>query len=186
MISLPDRERRNQEIDRLVLLSQDGSSEAFAKIYDALAVPIYRYMYYRVHAGDAEDLTEMVFLKAWERLSQYRKTQFSFSAWLFKIARNLVIDYYRMHTFSAELDHSFPDTRRENNPSSHVEDILTQQTLKNALAKLKESYKQVIILKFLNDLSNREISEIMGRSEGTVRILQFRALKALKKILSVT
>ena len=153
MTLLPDRERRNQEIDRLVLLSQEGSAEAFARIYDALAVPIYRYIYYRVHLGDTEDLTEMVFLKAWERLSQYRKTQYSFSAWLFKIARNLVIDYYRMNTFSAELDQSFPDTRREANPVSHVEEALTQQTLKIALAKLKESYQQAKYLQqelFLN------------------------------------
>lgn len=185
MALFQDRERRNQEIDRLVVLSQQGDTEAFAQIYDMLVVPIYRYIYYRVHAGDAEDLTEMVFLKAWENLLQYQKTQYSFSAWLFKIARNLVVDYYRAHTFSEELDPSLPDTRREADPEAYVENVLDQQTLKTALSRLKESYQQVIILKFINDLPNSEIARIMGRSEGTVRILQFRALAALKRILEV-
>lgn len=178
-----DRGHRNEAIDRLVEKSQKGDTEAFAQLYDIFVLPVYRYIYYRVDESDVEDLTETVFLKAWEHMTQYRKTHVSFAAWLFKIARNLVIDHYRARNMSDPLDHEVPDERTYMNPIFLTENKLHNATLKTALGRLQESYQQVILLKFMNDLSNSEISEIMGRTEGNVRVLQFRALQALKEIL---
>jgi RNA polymerase sigma-70 factor (ECF subfamily) len=180
---LGDREKRNKDIDRLVLLSQHGDTECFAKLYDIFIVPVYRYIYYRVGKEDAEDLTELVFLKIWERLSQYRKQQCSFAAWLFKVARNVVIDHYRSQTSYVELDDSIPDGNQDIDPLRQAELSFSKETLQIALSRIKELYQQVIVLKFINDFSNAEIAHILGRKEGNIRVLQFRALQSLKDVL---
>src|SRR3989338_10018248 len=86
---------RDQEIERLVLKIQQGDHDAFATLYDIFIDPIYRYVYYRVNQNDAEDLTEVVFLKVWENILQYKKQKSTFAAWIFRIAHNLVVDHYR-------------------------------------------------------------------------------------------
>lgn len=181
---MTDRDRRNIEVDRLVSLSQRGDREAFAKLYDTFVVSVYRHIYFRVNVEDAEDLTEMVFLKAWEYLPKYQKQpQASFSAWLFTIVRNLLVDYYRMNVSHDSLDDHVADDRLDSDPTHPLKCVLDQKTLKLALQQLKDRYQQVIILKFINDLSNEEIAHTLGRSVGNIRVLQFRALKELKSIL---
>ena len=174
-----------EEIERLVILVQKGDQDAFAKIYDLFIDPIYRYIFYRVKDEEAEDLVETVFLKAWENIRQYKPGNKSFSAWIFRIAHNLVIDHYRANSNSTnvELDDNLPDHKREHNPIRSTENILHQRSLKKALACLSKKYQEVIIYKFINEFSNEEIAKIMKKSEGSIRILQFRALKALKKEL---
>jgi len=184
---MPKEEMKNnkEEIESLVVLAQDGDTDSFSKIYDFFIDQIYRYVFYRVKNDDAEDLVENVFLKAWENIRQYKPKQKSFSAWLFRIAHNLVIDHYRA-TKDKEmevLDEMMPDYTREHNPIRVVEDKFDNAALKIALSKLKKQYQDVIIYKFINEFSNPEIAELVGKSEGSLRILQFRALKALKKEL---
>ena len=177
---------RGEEVEKLVELVQDGDHEAFSRIYDIFIDPIYRYVYYRVNSADAEDLVETVFLKVWENIRQYKPKKKSFSAWVFRIAHNLVVDYYRAakdRNFE-ELDMQIADQDRQHNPIKTVQNILDNQTLKIALRKLKKPYRDLVVYKFINELSNREIAEILGKSEGSLRILQFRALKALKKELA--
>src|SRR3989338_3734654 len=174
---------RGEEVEKLVKLVQDGDHQAFSRLYDIFIDPIYRYVYYRVNSADAEDLVETVFLKVWENIRQYKPKKKSFSAWVFRIAHNLVVDYYRAakdRNFE-ELDMQIADQDRQHNPIKTVQNILDNQTLKIALRKLKKPYRDLVVYKFINELSNREIAEILGKSEGSLRILQFRALKALKK-----
>jgi RNA polymerase sigma-70 factor (ECF subfamily) len=177
---------KNSEMELLVMRVQDGDQQSFAKIYDSLIDQVYRYVFYRVKEEDAEDVVENVFLRVWENIRKYRvKEGKSFSAWVFRIAHNLVVDYYRMAKDKEfdELDLNMADDKRIHNPINSVENSINNKFLKMALAKLKSPYRDVIIYKFINELSNKEISEILGKNEGGLRVLQFRALAALKKEL---
>jgi len=175
-------EEDKKEVEELVSRAQKGDSDAFALIYDKFVDPIYRYIYFRVPKGEAEDLTEQVFLKSWEKIKQYQSGQKGFSAWIYRIAHNLVVDTYRFKKDKevVELTPNVAEYRREHNPIKVTENNLHSDKLKVAISKLKKNYKQIIILKFINELSNEEIAGVLNKSEGSVRILQFRALKALK------
>lgn len=167
----------------LVEMAQKGDTEAFGKIYDILVKPIYRYIFCRVEQQIAEDLTEETFLKAWQNLSKYKQGKHPFSSWVFKIAHNLVCDYYRKHEISTEVDETLPDDKLDSSPSYQLNVKLNELKLKNALQKLPENYQQVIVLKYINEQENAEIAKIIGKTEGAVRTLQFRALEKLRGIL---
>lgn len=180
-----DSKISDEEVESLVIKSQQGDADAFAIIYDTYVTPIYRYIFYKVKKEDVEDLVEQLFLKAWENIRKYKKRkQTTFKSWLFRIAHNLVVDHYRLTREHSSLDPRLSDTKRESNPVTQASESLNNDHLKKAIRKLKPNYQQIIILKFLNELSNEEISKVLKKSEGSVRILQFRALKALKIILS--
>jgi len=170
-----------RDIEQLVIRSQKGDSEAFSKLYDEYFTPIYRYIFFKVQKSEAEDILETLFLKAWENIKSYKKRKnVNFKSWLFRIAHNLVIDHYRLSRTHQELDPRLSDPKKEANPLERVQRSLNNESLQFALGKLKKKYRDVVILKFINELSNEEISRVLKKSEGSVRILQFRALRALK------
>ena len=175
------------EIQLLVASAQTGDSEAFGAIYDALVDPIYRYIFYRIGSReDAEDITEQVFLRAWERISSYRPTGgHPFSAWLYRIAHNQVVDMYRQRARSqtSELPEDLAEESADASPIIATERALSQSQLSRVIRQLPEQYQQVIVLRFVNDLSYTEISAVLDKPEGTVRVLQFRALKRLRELL---
>lgn len=173
-----------KEIELLVKKAQDGDTMAFSQLYDAYFTQIYRYVYYRVNKDDVDDLVAQVFMKAWDNLDKYKPTKgASFGAWVFRIAHNLVVDQYRTHRSISEIPADLADERNEVDPRHHTQLKLDQVQLKAALQGLKEVHRQVIVLKYINGFSNQEIAKVLKRKEGNVRILQFRALKELKKIL---
>lgn len=175
----------DEQIEELVQKSQKGDADAFGQIYDTFITPIYRYVYYKVKNEDVEDIVETLFLKAWENINKYTKRKnTTFRSWIFRIAHNLVVDHYRLTREHASLDPRLSDTKRESNPITVTTQSLNNQHLKKALSKIKKNYQQIILLKYINELSNEEISKILKKSEGSVRILQFRALKSLKQILT--
>jgi len=179
------QELDEKQLEALVVKSQKGDSEAFAELYDVFVNPIYRYIFYKVDKKDVEDLTEMLFMKAWENIGKYRKQKNkSFKAWIFRIAHNLVVDHYRLTREHSSLDPRLRDTKRDHDPIEKAEDALNSDNLKSAIGKLKKNYQQIIILKFINELDNDEICKIMKKSEGSVRILQFRALRSLRNIMN--
>ena len=172
------------EINELVIKAQAGDTAAFAKLYDIFIQPIYRYVFFKVKKNDALDLTEAVFLKVWENLRSYNKLKGAFSSWIFKIAHNTVVDHYRASREHVDLDAVvLPDESREADPKFLTENRLNQALLNKALGKLKKKYQDILLLHYVNGLDNREISRIMRRSEGSLRILKFRALQSLKKIM---
>lgn len=177
----PDKEK----VEELVLRAQRGDTDAFGELYDLYVDNIYRYIYFRVDREEALDMTENVFLKVWENLKLYRKVSNKyFSSWLYRIAHNIVIDYYRMRRKTVDITEiNLPDEKRMNDPVVLTEQSMSQDVLKAAIGKLNKKYRQVILLKYINGLDNREIAGIMRRSEGNLRILKFRALKALRRIL---
>lgn len=179
----------NQKMDDnqiliLVEKAQKGDKDAFGQLYDQYADALYKYIYFRVPQSEAEDLLETIFLRVWENIHQYNKEKASFKSWIFRISHNLIVDFYRLQKSVDELTDIYKDERVERNPVYLTENVLNSGILYKAFKKLKKAYSQYLILRFVNDLSNGEISTIMKKSEGSLRIIQFRALRALKKILA--
>ncbi|MBN2306796.1 sigma-70 family RNA polymerase sigma factor [Candidatus Peregrinibacteria bacterium] len=172
-----------KELGPLVILAKQGDTEAFGKIYDILVKPVYRYIYYRVDKHIAEDLTEETFLKVWQNLTKYKAGKHPFSAWVFKIAHNLICDHYRKNEASFEMDENIADTKLDASPSHQINIKLNEVRLKRAIKQLPENYQQIIVLKYINEEENAVIAKVIGKSEGAVRTLQFRALEKLRGLL---
>jgi len=172
-----------KDLGPLVELAQKGDTEAFGKIYDELVKPVYRYIFYRVDKNIAEDLTEETFLKVWKNLKKYKKGKYPFSAWVFRIAHNLVVDYYRKNETVSEINEEYADEKAHASPSYTINLKFNELKLRNAINKLPENYQQVILLKYINEEDNGTIAKVIGKSEGAVRTLQFRALEKLRIIL---
>jgi RNA polymerase sigma-70 factor (ECF subfamily) len=145
----------------LVSQAIDGDADAFGVLYLDHLDAIYRYIYYRVADEQlAEDLTEEVFVRAWTALPKYEPQGYRFTSWLYRIARNLVVDHYRL-------------------PEDQLADHQDYESLANAIKQLGDDEQQVIVLRFMEGLSHREVAEVIGKSEGASRVIQHRALEAL-------
>lgn len=171
------------EVQVLVDRTKSGDRDAFALLYERYVDQIYRYIYFRVDAADAEDLTETVFVKAWEKMQSYKNNGNTFSSWLFRIAHNLVIDHYRLNHSIEAITDEYQEYRSEYHPGVVTERVLESDLLKKGLKHLKDDYRQFLILKYISDLSNKDIAKLLDKSEGSLRILQYRALRALRTIL---
>jgi RNA polymerase sigma-70 factor (ECF subfamily) len=171
------------EVVKLVERSANGDINAFGKLYDIYLSSIYRYIYY--HVKDrmaAEDLTHEIFIKAWEAIGKYEWRGQPFSSWLFRIARNHTIDFYRAAKRDANLKERLSVADRD--PESEAEEAFAQKELLSAVSSLPPQQKEVIMLKFIVGLDNQQVSLIMGKSQGAIRIMQMRALDALHQKLS--
>ena len=177
---------RRDEIEALVVLSQNGDKAAFSEIYEIMVDPIYKYIFYRVSDDDVEDLLANVFVKVWQGIGKYKTKQGKFfTAWVFRIAHNIVIDYYKRNSLRdiVELDETLTADGEKVNPSFLANRGLDAGLVRKAIASLKKAYRDVVVYKFISGFSNSEISEILGKSEGSIRVLQFRALAALREKL---
>lgn len=167
----------------LVDRSVKGDREAFGGLYDIFIDDLYRYFYHHVGSPhDAEDLASRTFLRAWRAMPNFKWRGRPFAAWLFTLARNQLIDFYRERRApTSQLDESRAD------PSPGPETMAIAgaeaEAASAALAKLTEEQRQVLVLKFYLDRDNAEIAQIMNKREGTVRALQMRALQALRRQL---
>ncbi|MBN1666246.1 MAG: sigma-70 family RNA polymerase sigma factor [Anaerolineales bacterium] len=170
---------------RLVQLAQAGVPQAFGGLYDRYAAELYRFLYAHCHNQlDAEDMNAEVFLRAWDDLPRYRERGHPFSAYLYRIARNLLVDYYRRSGRQVEWAQVSPETLAvQPNPDHHLEAERQSQRLLQAMQALKPDYRSVLILRFINQLSPAEAARVMERSQGALRVLQHRALKALREEL---
>jgi RNA polymerase sigma-70 factor (ECF subfamily) len=171
----------------LIDRAKSGDVEAFGELYERYAADIFRFLASQMSSQlDAEDLTEDVFMRAWRYLPRYKDQGHPFSAYLYRIARNAVAEFYRKakKTSSVSVDNVvLTDEKQTSNPKQMLSTTQEHQALYEALGELREDYRQVLILRFINGLSPGEIAEAMGKSEGAVRVLQHRALKALRKVL---
>lgn len=172
-----------KQLDECVLKAQQGNTDSFAQIYDQFVDKIYKYVFFRVGREDALDLTESVFLKVWENIKSYKTGKQYVSSWIYRIAHNAVVDHYRMSKQTVELTSNVPDMNKDSDPIVLTARKMNRESLSKAISKLKRKYQQVIVLKYVNELDNKEIARIMNKTEGSMRILKFRALKALKQIL---
>lgn len=171
---------------QLVRQAKTGDSEAFGSLYDAYLERIYRFVYFRVEDQQtAEDITSQVFLKAWENLGRFHIGGAPFLAWLYTIAHNAVIDYYRTRKVTAALDDvRLSDPGHAEFVENGIDSAVEMDSIKIALQTLTDDQRQVLLLKFIDEMSNEEIARHLGKREGAIRALQMRGLKALAKRLA--
>ena len=172
--------------DQLIKLAKDGEAEAFGELYERHVNAVYRFLYARLdNSMDAEDFTEEVFIRAWNSVPRYHERGVPFLAFLLIIARNVLIDHYRRNGRSPQQvtieDIQLRDTNPE--PGEVTARNLKHDEIRQALTKLREDYQEVLVLRFLNDLSPNETAKVMNRSTGAVRVLQHRAIVALRKTM---
>ncbi len=164
---------------RLIQQAKSGDTNAFVKLYDAYVERIYRYVYFQA-ADDqvAEGITFQIFFSAWKQLGGYNGLGSSFGSWLYLIARDQIITYYRTHKKSASSEYDFLISKAHNF-GKEVEGIHNPQALRKALQTLTKEEQQILILKFIVDVPNKYVGRLMNQYGGNVRVLQFRALLLL-------
>jgi len=173
-------------IERLVAEARDGDPWAFGLIFDHYHDRVYRFIASRVQRpSDAEDLTQHVFVKALEALPRYEPRGIPFGGWLFRLARNAVIDHVRTRHEHAELETVVGWAHGDSGPDEIAVVRQELDAVGAALAWLTDDQREAIALRFFGGLSAREAAEAMGKQEGTVRGLQFRAIAALRRELGI-
>ena len=174
-------ERSNDDIP-LVLRAIRRDQDAFGELYDRHVVRVYRHIYYMVgNAAEAEDLTAQTFLRAWEAIERYQVRGAPFVSWLLRIAHNLGVSYLRSKRESSELHDGIVDTKERRDPEWSYQQTAEEELVREAILKLREEQRQVIILRFIEDLDYKEVAEIIGKSVAAIRVIQHRALNSLRK-----
>ena len=171
--------------DQYVKKAIKGDELAFGELYSAYSDSIYRFVYLRVEDQQtAEDIAANVFLKAWEKLEAYEQRGVPFRAWLFRIARNAVIDHYRTRKEVAPLE-AIVNTFDENaqSVSENVGTRLEAQKIMKSMEQLTDDQRNVLTLKLVHGLNTQEVAKALGKRQGAVRALQMRGLQALAKLL---
>lgn len=167
----------------LIHRARDGSREAFGILYERHRATIARYVAARIRdSADSEDLTEAIFESAWRAMGRYREQGVPFLAWLYRLAHNRVVDHYRALrptvTLIPEVHESVED------PSAPLDGNIDSADLLKALHELTGDQREVIVLRFIQGMSGREVAQAMDKREDAVRALQFRALATLRRILA--
>jgi len=171
------------EIAGLVERAADGDFEAFGDLYHIHIERIYRYVFYQVKDKmTAEDITEEIFVKAWKAINTCKGKEQTFSSWLYRIAHNHVIDNLRRLQKRQSIE--IEKVVKIDDLETEIEGELERQELLRVIACLPQNQRQVIILKFIEGLDNCEIGQVMGKSQGAIRVLQMRALATLRRELS--
>ena len=177
------------ELINLVERAAGGDFEAFGELYSIYLDRIYRYVFYQVKDKMlAEDITEDVFVKAWKAIDSCKGRSQTFSAWLYRIAHNHLINTLRSLQKCVPIETQttieVASAEADSNPVLEVERKLERKELLEVIDCLPQNQRQLVILKFIEDLDNREIEQIMGKSQGAIRVLQMRALAALRQKLN--
>lgn len=173
--------------ENAVRLASQGNAEAFTYIYEQNVTRIYNYIYYRIGSeADAEDLTARVFHRAFGHINSYVEKGVPFSAWLYRIAHNLTANWHRDNHRRKEvsLEEQYEIPLHEDMPELTLEKSQEKETLLKAIRRLPPARQQLILLKFLEDLSNGEIAVIMKRTEGAIKSLYHRSLISLREELN--
>ncbi len=177
-------------VHELVDLAIEGDASAFGAIYDQFADPVFRYFRHHLSGKtteDAEDLTSRTFLQAWRAIGKFHWRGKPFEAWLFRLAHNQLIDFYRdkrVERGAAPLDEAIAvSVDQAAGPEAQMLSSDQAARTQEALDQLTFEQREVIVLKFFLDQETREIAAITGKREGTVRAMQMRALQALRRQL---
>lgn len=164
-------------------IQRDGDS--FGLLYDHYQPQIYRFILIKVgKKEDAEDLTHQVFLNAWQNIDGYRIKGFPLSSWLYSIARNQIIDFYRGRKSVQSLENIDPESlAEESREADNLSEKMELDKVMSAIRHLKFDYQDVLIMRFVEDLSLKEAAAALKRSEGAVKLIQHRAIEQLKLLL---
>ena len=170
--------------EAVIKRASEGDTEAFSFIYERYVSRIYSYIFYRIGSeADAEDITSRVFYRAFGHIGNYVDKGVPFSAWLYRIAHNLIANWHRDSHRRKEvpLEDQMELPARADHPERALEKSQEMELLLRGIRRLSPERQQLLILKFVEDYSNAEIGEIMGKSEGAIKSLYHRALIALRE-----
>lgn len=172
--------------NNLIKLAQKGDKSAFGKLYSHYLPKIYRFVLLKVSSkGEAEDLTHEVFLNVWQNINSFVPKGFPFSSWVYRIAKNEVIDFYRTNKNNLRLEQveenflKIPETQ-----TREINQALDMEKIKSLISLLKTDQQDVLIMRFVEGLSHQEIAAALNKNEGAVRIIQFRAIQNLKELIN--
>ncbi|WFB08085.1 sigma-70 family RNA polymerase sigma factor [Streptomyces sp. LX-29] len=182
----PSADSDSRRMMDLVERAQAGEAEAFGRLYDQYADTVYRYIYYRVGGrATAEDLTSETFLRALRRIGTFTWQGRDFGAWLVTIARNLVADHFKSSRFRLEVTtgEMLDANEVERSPEDSVLESLSNAALLQAVRKLNPQQQECVTLRFLQGLSVAETARVMGKNEGAIKTLQYRAVRTLARLL---
>jgi RNA polymerase sigma-70 factor, ECF subfamily len=172
-----------------VSLASQGDADAFSHLYEQNIGRIYNYVFFRIGSeADAEDITARVFHRAFNHIGRYVEKGVPFSAWLYRIAHNLIANWHRDNHRKKEvsLEDQLDFPHQGDLPEKTLEQRQETERLLKAIRRLSPDRQQLILLKYLEDLPNAEIAIIMSRTEGAIKSLYHRALIALREELSET
>jgi RNA polymerase sigma-70 factor, ECF subfamily len=173
-------------VTALVDAAKEGDTEAFGQLYDRYLDTIFRYVYYRVGSKQlAEDLTSETFLRALRRIGTFTWQGRDFGAWLVTIARNLVADHFKSGRFRLEVTTGelLDADQVQDGPEGLVMESFTNEALIEAVKRLNPQQQECLVLRFLQGLSVAETARIMGKNEGAIKTLQYRAVRTLAQLL---
>jgi RNA polymerase sigma-70 factor (ECF subfamily) len=173
---------QNDEQHRLVVLAQSGDEYAISRLYDDHSQGIFRFLYYRL--GDlhvAEDITSEVFIQMIQSLSRFNSESGNFTSWLYTIARNKAIDFFRKNRAHSTLPLSDDIAGTQQNPEEISGNKQLTKDLKNKLQELPEEHRDLLVLRFISQLSIKETALSLGKTEDGVKGMQYRALSALRE-----
>lgn len=172
--------------DYLVQQAVKRDRTAFGSLYDCCVDRVYRHVYYRVsNQADAEDITQEVFARAWKAIDKYKKTGAPFITWLITIASHLIADHYRSRQKMTKIDEIYKNNPYNQmiNPEEQAEVSFNNTRIKEAVLKLKGDKQRVILMHFIDGFSYEELAKALNKSENAVRVIQYRALADLKRLL---
>ena len=171
--------------EKLIRDAVEGKSSAFGDLYDHYHAMIYRFIAVKVgRREEAEDLTHQVFLSAWLNIRNYEHRGHPFSSWLYQIARNQVVDHYRAKRNELNIDAVDPEIFAEPAAAEFtLPTKLDMEQVRRAIDQLKPDYQDIIIMRFIEDISLKETANILKKTEGAVKLMQHRAVRELKRIL---
>ncbi|MDO8716088.1 MAG: sigma-70 family RNA polymerase sigma factor [Dehalococcoidales bacterium] len=175
--------------ESLVRQAKEGEKQAFAQLYEAHFERVYRYVAFKIgDRTEAEDMTQQVFLNAYQSLSTFNWKGTPVSAWFFRIAHNQIVDHLRRKEKQtkrqAELSLNESITGRNEDPVAAAELSMDKERLSAATKQLTEAQREVISLRFAGDLPIAEVARIMGKKPGAIKALQHSAVIALRKAFS--
>ena len=177
-------EEQTSDEAMLVQRAISRDAEAFGRLYDMHVDRVYKHVYYRVgNEADAEDLTQQVFLKAWQAIGRYKKMASPFIAWLMTISHNVVVDSYRTKKDRAYLEAEVLASDSASSPEQLAEASFEQQRLRRAILQLGGDEQQVVILRLIEGFEFAEIASLLKKKEGNIRVILHRALVKLRDIL---
>jgi RNA polymerase sigma-70 factor, ECF subfamily len=173
-------------LPKWLALAAEGDRHSFGAFYELHLHEIYRYILFRVYdRHEAEDLTAKVFLEAWEDLTRrhhLRKIR-NIRAWIYRIAHNKVIDYHRSRKFHEPIDENTDEELQGAWLEAESDELFISRKLAEGVQRLPANYQEVIILRFINQMSHAEVAEIMNITESHVRVLQYRALHRMRQLV---
>lgn len=176
---------QQESVDLLLERAVKRDKAAFAALYDNYVDQVYRHVYYHVsNQIDAENITQEAFIKAWKAIDRYKRTGAPFVAWLMAIARNLIAEHYKSRRNFMSLEEAEANSNSaETNPEAMIEASLKRSYVRKAILKLKGEKQKVVLMHFIDGFTYSEIAKALNKSEGAVRVIQYRAINDLRRML---